>query len=81
VVTRFGGLLAGILIIELAWALLRGDFGTAVGAHAGADSVNSTADLGRVLFTNHSFAFEATSILILVAMIGAVVLARQESGQ
>jgi NADH:ubiquinone oxidoreductase subunit 6 (subunit J) len=31
-----------------------------------------------VLFTDHMFAFEATSILILVAMVGAVVLARRE---
>ena len=29
----------------------------------------------RVLFTTHSFAFEVTSILILVAMVGAVVIA------
>jgi NADH:ubiquinone oxidoreductase subunit 6 (subunit J) len=35
-------------------------------------------ELGRVLFTRHTFAFEATSILILVAMLGAVVLARRE---
>jgi len=34
--------------------------------------------LGRSLFTRHTFAFEATSILILVAMIGATVLARRE---
>ena len=38
--------------------------------------------LGRAdrhaLFTDHAFAFEATSILILVAMVGAVVLARKE---
>ena len=39
-------------------------------------------ELGRAssatsLFTRHAFAFEATSILILVAMVGAVVLARK----
>ena len=39
------------------------------------------ADMGRALFTRHTFAFEATSILILVAMIGAVVLARREGDQ
>ena len=31
-----------------------------------------------MLFTDYVFAFEATSILILVAMVGAVVLARRE---
>ena len=41
-------------------------------------TVSSVRELGRVLFTDHVFAFEATSILILVAMVGAVVLARRE---
>jgi NADH:ubiquinone oxidoreductase subunit 6 (subunit J) len=36
------------------------------------------AELGRVLFQRHGFAFEATSVLILVAMVGAVVLARKD---
>jgi NADH:ubiquinone oxidoreductase subunit 6 (subunit J) len=30
-----------------------------------------------VLFTDYMFAFEVTSILILIAMVGAVVLARK----
>jgi NADH-quinone oxidoreductase subunit J len=34
--------------------------------------------IGRVLFTDYRFAFEVTSILILVAMVGAVILARRE---
>jgi NADH:ubiquinone oxidoreductase subunit 6 (subunit J) len=34
-----------------------------------------------VLFTDYVFAFEATSILILVAMVGAVVLAAKETGR
>ena len=40
--------------------------------------VSSVARIGSALFTQHAFAFEATSILILVAMVGAVVLARRE---
>jgi NADH-quinone oxidoreductase subunit J len=34
--------------------------------------------LGKVLFTDYMFAFEVTSILIIVAMVGAVVLARRQ---
>ena len=34
------------------------------------DNVSSVANIGKVLFTQHAFAFEATSILILVAMVG-----------
>ena len=33
---------------------------------------------GRALFTDYAFAFEVTSVLILVAMVGAVVLARRD---
>ena len=47
-------------------------------ARADAEAVSSVRELGRVLFTDYVFAFEATSILILVAMVGAVVLARRE---
>ena len=36
-----------------------------------------TDAVGRVLFTDYMFAFEVTSILIIVAMVGAVVLARK----
>ena len=43
-----------------------------------AESVSSVANIGRLLFTQHAFAFEVTSVLILVAMVGAVVLARKE---
>jgi len=35
-------------------------------------------DVGRVLFTKYLLPFEITSVLILVAILGAVVLARKE---
>ena len=38
----------------------------------------SVAAIGRSIFTEYAFPFEATSILILAAMVGAVVLARRE---
>ena len=44
----------------------------------GTASVSSVRLIGTALFTRHAFAFEATSVLILVAMIGAVVLAGRE---
>ena len=81
-ITRFGALLATLLIVELAWALLSSrDYAVPVASRAGAASVTSIGELGRVLFSRHTFAFEATSILILVAMLGAVVLARREGGE
>ena len=74
-VRRFGGLLAAALIVELWWALTKN--GGESGAFPAA-STASVAAIGRSLFTEYAFAFEVTSILILVAMVGAVVLARRE---
>jgi NADH-quinone oxidoreductase subunit J len=71
---RFGAALAVLLIVELGWALGRsGDTGTFPGG-----GVASVSAIGRALFTDYAFPFEVTSILILVAMVGAVVLARRE---
>jgi NADH-quinone oxidoreductase subunit J len=36
------------------------------------------ADIGHALFTTFLLPFEVTSILILVAILGAIVLARRE---
>jgi NADH-quinone oxidoreductase subunit J len=73
-VRRFGGLLAVALIVELWWALTKN--GGESGAFPAAAEA-SVAAIGRSLFTDYAFPFEVTSILILVAMIGAVVLARR----
>jgi NADH-quinone oxidoreductase subunit J len=71
---RFGGFLAVALVLELVWALSSsrglGPFGP--------EATTSVAAIGRSLFTDYAFAFEVTSVLILVAMLGAVVLARRE---
>ena len=81
-VTRWGTVLAGLLIVQLTTALLAvREFNTPVGAQSDASTVNSVHDMGRSIFTRHTFAFEATSLLILVAMVGAVVLARREGDQ
>ena len=76
---RFGALLATLLIVQLAWALSKVvEIEAPVASRSDAASVSSVVEMGRVLFTRHTFAFEATSVLILVAMVGAVVLARRE---
>jgi NADH-quinone oxidoreductase subunit J len=75
---KVGAVLALGLAAELGWALTRstGESGAFVGA-----PVASVAAIGRSLFTEYAFAFEVTSILILVAMVGAVVLARREESR
>jgi NADH-quinone oxidoreductase subunit J len=44
-----------------------------------ADADQNVHEIGRLLFTNYLFAFEATSILLVIAVVGAVVLARRPS--
>ncbi len=78
---RAGAALAAVMLIELVWALVRGR-GTEAAAFVRRgglpDAVSSVAAIGRALFTDYAFAFEVTSVLILVAMVGAVVLAKRE---
>jgi len=72
--TRIGAVAAVVLLGQLIWTFSRmRDLGAGVGEAAPAAS--SVRLLGRVLFTDYMFAFEVTSILIIAAMIGAVVLA------
>ncbi|MPY90645.1 MAG: NADH-quinone oxidoreductase subunit J [Luteitalea sp.] len=73
-----GCLLALLLLVELTWALTRVGRPAVEKDAASADSVSSVHEIGRVLFTDYAFAFEVTSVLILVAMIGAVVLAKRK---
>ncbi|MCA1583683.1 MAG: NADH-quinone oxidoreductase subunit J [Acidobacteria bacterium] len=72
---RIGGLLAVLMAAELGWALSRLPSSGGVAEQTAA--VSGVRDLGRVLFTDYMFAFEVTSILIIAAMLGAVVLARK----
>lgn len=74
---KIGAVLSLLLGIEIVWALSRVGLGW-FGQDPAATSVSSVARIGVELFTRHAFAFEATSILILVAMVGAVVIARKE---
>jgi NADH-quinone oxidoreductase subunit J len=79
---RAGVALGAVLALELVWALVRmghaGHGALRQGAGADAATLGSVHELGRVLFTDYALAFEVTSILIIVAMIGAVVLAKRE---
>lgn len=74
--TRVGAVLAVALAAQLIWAISRMPGVSAPVAEA-RPAVSDVRELGRVLFTDYMFAFEVTSVLILAAMVGAVVLARK----
>src|SRR5688572_26710705 len=73
---RIGAVLALLLVLELGWALARTS-GLNVGVAEARPATSSIQEMGRVLFTDYMFAFEVTSVLIIAAMVGAVVLARK----
>ena len=76
---RLGATLAVFLVAQLGWAVWHISTRNAVGIESVAEGgVSSVAAIGRSIFTDYSFQFEATSVLILAAMVGAVVLARKE---
>ena len=49
-----------------------------VSVHFGGFTHGTPLDIGRALFTTYLLPFEATSVLILIAIVGAIVLARKE---
>jgi NADH-quinone oxidoreductase subunit J len=77
---RAGLALSAALALELGWALWRtwGSTGQAQTIGGDAATVSSVREIGRVLYGSYGFAFEVTSLLILVAMVGAVVLAKRQ---
>jgi NADH-quinone oxidoreductase subunit J len=74
-----GLLLALVLGAQLTIAIAIGRSGLPLGEPAPATALEpSTQLVGRVLFTEYMLPFEVASILLLVAMIGAVVMAKKK---
>jgi NADH-quinone oxidoreductase subunit J len=74
---RFGAVLSIALALQL-WWVLRGIGAAPLPSDAVARPATAY-DIGLKLFSEYAFAFEATSVLILVAMVGAIILARKEA--
>ncbi len=72
-------LLAELLVVTGGWALAPD---AAIGAPApAADAVSNTHALGEILYTRYVYLFQAAGLVLLVAMVGAIVLAhRQRDG-
>ena len=66
-----------LLVAGVGYGVITGQLYPAQGSEAtfGAGSVQA---IGSVLYTDYLLPFELASVLLLVAMIGAVVLARNE---
>ena len=72
---KLGALFSVLLAVEVAWGLSKLGLASFNMDPAARSAVSDVGRIGTVLFTTYAFAFEVTSILILVAMVGAVVIA------
>jgi NADH-quinone oxidoreductase subunit J len=77
---KYAGLPVGIfLLLNIGYWLYRSVIGQQIanGSLATSSSV-STRDMSNMLFNQYVFPFEATSVLILIAILGALVLAKRD---
>jgi NADH-quinone oxidoreductase subunit J len=79
IATLIGLPLGFFLLLEIAHIFWHGRMSAAMGGGAGVPfEPASTRDLSMQLFQQYLFPFEATSILILIALLGALVLAKKD---
>jgi NADH-quinone oxidoreductase subunit J len=75
-------LFAGALAAELMIAMLGSGLESISSEGAGYDpGFGTPAQIGKLLLTKFLFPFEAASFLLLIAAVGAVVLARRRGGE
>jgi NADH-quinone oxidoreductase subunit J len=74
------GVLAAALAVEATFILITRarPIGDVASPDASVNTVTNLRALGETLFTQYLLPFEVTSILLLVAMVGAIVLVRKE---
>ena len=81
---RVVGVVAGLGILVLSIVILLAGGGEPTGQRSATAPLSDQAPdidrLGKVLFTDYVFAFEITAILLTIAVVGAVMLARRPSG-
>ena len=73
-----GGLVAGVLVIEMAVVAISVGAGGAAGKNAAPASalggITNAETIGRVLYTDYVYYFQIAGLVLLVAMVGAIVL-------
>ena len=79
VVKYFGLPLAGLLIVETGFIVSRAFSNEGIPVESVSINLSGNTQLiGRALYTQYALPFEVTSILLLVAIVGAIVLAKKE---
>jgi NADH-quinone oxidoreductase subunit J len=75
-----GPLFAVALLVELTIAVVGSSLGLLESTGSGGQGFGTPAEIGELLLTDFLVAFEAASFLLLLAAVGAVVLARRRRG-
>ena len=81
-----GGLIGLVLIVELlmvvsGWVISPADLQSASVNNQVIDGVSNTLALGRLIYTKYVYLFQASGLILLIAMLGAIVLTlRQREG-
>jgi len=74
----FAVVIAAVLVVELVLTV-KGALEPA--SSAALEKLGSPTDLGRLLFTKYLYPFEITSILIIAALVGAIVLVKKRDNE
>ena len=73
--TPFGLLIAGLMIVELMQVIkLRSANQTLQGFSINPPDYSNTESLGSILYTEHVYAFEIASVILLLAIVAAITL-------
>jgi NADH-quinone oxidoreductase subunit J len=76
-----GFALSAAVLAQLGAILVWGSYGMPVDPHTMQNTdlaVNNVESIGRLLYTDYLIPFEVASMLLLVAMVGAIILAKRE---
>jgi NADH-quinone oxidoreductase subunit J len=74
-------LFAELMLALGVWVISPAVSGTVAANQAALARISNTGAIGRILYTNYFFLFQAAGVVLLVAMIGAIVLTlRQRAG-
>lgn len=73
------GLLVAIgFVLVMGVSILKGKLNAPLGKYTEETMMQNTEVMGNLLYTKYLYPFEVTSVLLLVALIGAIVLAMKE---
>ncbi|MFQ5328704.1 MAG: NADH-quinone oxidoreductase subunit J [Thermodesulfobacteriota bacterium] len=68
-------------VLEVGYLILTGKLTAPIGPYTEQALALDTEVIGTLLFTKYLFPFEVVSLLLLVALVGAVILAMKEKGE